>query len=187
VQTGFGRVGSHFWAFELQDVVPDIVILGKPMANGHPMGAVVTTSEVAAAFENGMEFFSSFGGNPISCVIAQSVLEAIETENMQVNALTVGNFLLEKLNQLKKRYAIIGDVRGHGLFLGIELIKNQETLEPDEATAEYIVNELRIKHKILLSTDGPFHNVLKFKPPLCFTLENANQLLNALEKVLQRL
>ena len=187
VQTGFGRVGSHFWAFELQDVVPDIVILGKPMANGHPMGAVVTTSKIAAAFENGMEFFSSFGGNPVSCVIAQSVLETIQHEKMQENALAVGNFLLEKLNELKKRYAIIGDVRGHGLFLGIELVKNRETLEPAEKEATHIVNELRIKHKILLSTDGPFHNVLKFKPPLCFSIENAKYLLQSLEKVLQGL
>ncbi|MGB1204112.1 MAG: aminotransferase class III-fold pyridoxal phosphate-dependent enzyme [Chitinophagales bacterium] len=187
VQTGFGRVGSHFWAFELQDVVPDIVILGKPMANGHPMGAVVTTNEIAMAFENGMEFFSSFGGNPVSCVIAQSVLEVIKNENMQENALIVGNFLLEKLNELKKRYCIIGEVRGHGLFLGIELIKSHKTLEPAEKEATHIVNELRIKHKILLSTDGPFHNVLKFKPPLCFTLKNAKYLLHSLESVLQKL
>ena len=99
----------------------------------------------------------------------------------------LGEKIKTRILEGAKDIDIIGDVRGHGLFLGIELIKNQETLEPDEATAEYIVNELRIKHKILLSTDGPFHNVLKFKPPLCFTLENANQLLNALEKVLQRL
>ena len=151
------------------------------------MGAVVTTSEIAAAFENGMEFFSSFGGNPVSCVIAQSVLKAIQNENMQENAFVVGNFLIEKLNELKKRYAIIGDVRGHGLFLGIELVKNHETLEPAETEATYVVNELRIQHKILLSTDGPFHNVLKFKPPLCFTLENAKYLLDSLENVLQSL
>jgi 4-aminobutyrate aminotransferase-like enzyme/Ser/Thr protein kinase RdoA (MazF antagonist)/sugar phosphate permease len=135
VQVGFGRVGTHFWAFESQGVVPDIVTLGKPMANGHPIGAVVTTPEIAASFRTGMEYFNTFGGNPVSCAIGLTVLDVIATENLQENARVVGGRLLGQLRGLRSRHALIGDVRGLGLFLGIELVVDRETREPAAAEA----------------------------------------------------
>lgn len=181
VQTGFGRIGSSFWAFESQGVVPDIVILGKPMANGHPMGAVVTTEAIAASFENGVEFFSSFGGNPVSCAIAEAVLDVIEEENLQQNALEVGTYYKSLLNKLKERHSCIGAVRGEGLFLGVELL--DAFGKPATTLAKKVKNTLREQY-ILISTDGPFDNVIKTKPPLCFTKENAAQVVAALDKAL---
>lgn len=183
VQTGFGRLGEFFWGYEMQDVVPDIVVLGKPIANGHPMGAVVTTNEIAEAFDNGMEFFSSFGGNPVSCEIAKSVLEVLEDENLQENARTVGSYYLDSLKSLQPEFHEIGDVRGAGLFIGVELIKNQE-LEPNTALAHKLKNELRNK-QILVSTDGPYDSVIKSKPPLCFTKTNVDQVIEAFAGILK--
>ena len=183
VQVGFGRAGSHFWAFELQDVVPDIVTLGKPMGNGHPMALVVTTPEIANAFHNGMEYFNTFGGNPVSCAIGKTVLDVIEKEQLQGNAAKVGKQLLQGFKQLKQKYPLIGDVRGQGLYLGIELIKNHQTLEPAAQEADYIINRMR-EHGILISTDGPLHNVLKFKPPMVITEKNADEIIAALDRIL---
>lgn len=184
VQVGFGRVGSHFWGFELQGVVPDIVTIGKPIGNGHPMGAVICTQEVADAFANGMEFFSTFGGNPVSSTIGKTVLEVIEAENLQQNALKVGQQLKEDLIALKEKHPVIGDVRGHGLFLGFELIQDLETRQPLPEVATYIANRMRT-FGILLSTDGPQHNVIKIKPPMCFSSQNVDFLINYLDKVCQ--
>jgi 4-aminobutyrate aminotransferase-like enzyme len=128
VQTGFGRAGSHFWMFETQGVVPDIVTLGKPIGNGHPLGAVVTTPEVAASFANGMEYFNTFGGNPVSCAVGLAVLDVIRDEELQQNALEVGTYLKDNLIALKSRLSLVGDVRGEGLFIGIELVRNRQTL-----------------------------------------------------------
>ena len=183
VQVGFGRVGDHFWGFELQGVVPDIVTLGKPIGNGHPLAAVVCTQEVANTFANGMEFFNTFGGNPVSCAIGRKVLEIVKTENLQRHALNLGHYLKQGLNQLKTKYPVIGDVRGHGLFLGIELIKNQNNLEPAADQASYLANRMR-EHAVLMSTDGPDHNVLKIKPPMAFNHANADFLLETLAKIL---
>src|SRR5204863_7913220 len=130
VQTGFGRAGTHFWMFETQDVVPDIVTLGKPIGNGHPMGAVVTTPAIAASFANGMEYFNTFGGNPVSCAVGLAVLDVIRHEELQQNALEVGEYLQQGLNQLKSRHSLIDDVRGQGLFVGVELVRDRQTLEP---------------------------------------------------------
>jgi ethanolamine-phosphate phospho-lyase len=174
VQTGFGRVGDRFWAYELYDVVPDMVILGKPMGNGHPMGAVVCTGEIAASFETGMEFFSSFGGNPVSCEIGLAVLEVLEEEQLQANANRVGDYLLKELRRASGS-GLIKDVRGAGLFIGIELA-DPLTGEPATEAAVNLVNLLRDKG-ILLSTDGPYNNVIKFKPPMCFSMNNAEELL----------
>jgi 4-aminobutyrate aminotransferase-like enzyme len=127
VQTGFGRLGEHFWGFESQGVVPDVVALGKPIGNGFPLGAVVTTREIAAAFDNGMEFFSTFGGNPVSCAAGLAVLEVVEEERLQERALRVGRHLALGLRRLQDRHAVIGDVRGPGLFLGVELVRDCET------------------------------------------------------------
>lgn len=183
VQTGFGRVGTHFWAFETQGVVPDIVTMGKPIGNGHPLAAVVTTPAIAASFTNGMEYFNTFGGNPVSCAIGMAVLDVIEQEQLQANALDVGSHLLHELRALMDRRPLIGDVRGLGLFVGIELVGDRETLTPAPEQAAYVANRMR-DHGILLSTDGPFHNVLKIKPPLVFTRQNADELVNALDMIL---
>ncbi len=183
VQVGFGRAGTHFWAFETQGVVPDIVTLGKPMGNGHPVAAVVTTPEIAQAFHNGMEYFNTYGGNPVSCAVGMAVLDVIESEGLQENARTVGVHLLERLRALKATSALIGDVRGLGLYLGVELVTDHDTLAPAAAQAAYICNRMR-DYGFLISTDGPLHNVLKLKPPIVFSRENADALADALEKVL---
>ncbi|KAA3624948.1 MAG: aminotransferase class III-fold pyridoxal phosphate-dependent enzyme [Bacteroidetes bacterium] len=183
VQEGFGRVGEHFWAFELQGVVPDIVTMGKPIGNGHPLAAVVTTRAVADAFANGMEYFNTFGGNPVSCAIGREVLAVIRDEKLQENAQEVGNYLKSGLNRLKEKFPIIGDVRGHGLFLGFELVKDRNTLEPAAEQAGYLSNRMR-QRSILMSTDGPYYNVLKIKPPMCFSKKDADFLLENLELVL---
>ena len=183
VQVGFGRAGSHWWAFETQDVVPDIVTLGKPIGNGHPLAAVITTAEIADAFANGMEYFNTFGGNPVSCSIGMAVLDVIENEKLQENAYRVGKHLLKGLRELMGRHPLIGDVRGLGLYVGVELVINRETLEPATEQADYVINRLR-DHGILISTDGPLENVLKLKPPLIFSRKNADMFVEVLDKVL---
>ena len=183
VQVGFGRVGTHCWGFETQGVVPDIVVMGKPIGNGHPLAAVVTTPEIAASFDNGMEFFSTFGGNPVSCAVGMAVLDVIEEEGLQANALHTGAHFKAGLERLKDKYPLVGDVRGRGLFLGVELVWDRQTLEPAAAQATYVVNRLR-EHGILMSTDGPLHNVLKIKPPLVFTQANADFVVRTLDGIL---
>jgi ethanolamine-phosphate phospho-lyase len=183
VQTGFGRLGDHFWGFEAQDVIPDMVVVGKPMANGHPMGAVICTDEIAESFSKGVEFFSSFGGNPVSCVIASTVLDVIAEEKLQENAKLVGDYYKSLFVNLQTKYKCIGDIRGGGLFLGVEVIK-EGTLEPDTKLAHLIKNKLRAQN-IMISTDGPFDSVLKTKPPLCFTKENALMVITEIDKVLE--
>jgi 4-aminobutyrate aminotransferase-like enzyme len=183
VQVGFGRVGSHFWGFETQDVVPDIVTMGKPMGNGHPLAAVATTRAIAEAFANGMEYFNTFGGNPVSCAVGSAVLDVIAEEGLQENALRVGEHLLQGLRGLMARHTLIGDVRGLGLFIGVELVRDRETLEPAAEEARYIIERMK-EAGILLSIDGPLHNVLKLKPPLVFSMEDADFLVRTLDKVL---
>ena len=186
VQVGFGRAGDRFWAFERQGVVPDILTLGKPIANGHPMGAVVTTPEIAASFVSGMEYFNTFGGNPVSCAIALAVLDVIADEQLQQQAASVGAFLQAGLRSLQKEHALIGDVRGCGLFLGVEIVKDREARTPDRIAARAIVENLK-ERQILLSTDGPDDNVLKIKPPLVFSRDNAAEFLDKLAEVLATL
>lgn len=185
VQVGFGRMGESFWGFETQDIVPDIVTLGKSIGNGHPLSVVVTSEDLSNEFNNGMEYFNSFGGNPVSCAIGHAVLKVIEEEELQKNAFRVGNELKTLLNEVKSVHDIIGDVRGKGLFLGIEIIKDLETLEPDKQVTHKIVNEMR-NRKILLSSDGPDHNVIKVKPPMVFNSSNALFLVETLDKVLSK-
>jgi len=183
VQIGFGRVGSHFWGFESENTFPDIITMGKSMGNGHPLSAVVTTKEIAQKFDNGMEYFNSFGGNPVSCAVGRTVLKIIEREKLQENAYLVGRYLIEELNDLKIRHKLIGDVRGRGLFLGIELIRDYDKMIPAASEAEQIVNDMK-DHGILISTDGPDKNVLKIKPPMIFNKNNADQLLDTLDQLL---
>ncbi|MFC2094753.1 aminotransferase class III-fold pyridoxal phosphate-dependent enzyme, partial [Bacteroidota bacterium] len=184
VQIGFGRVGTHFWGFETQGVIPDIVTLGKPIGNGHPLAAVVTTKEISDSFDNGMEYFSTFGGNPVSCAVGMAVLDVIKDEKLQDNALKVGGHLKAGLEDLKTKHALIGDVRGMGLFIGIELVVNRESLEPARDQAYYIIEKMK-ELGILLSIDGPLHNVIKIKPPLVFSESNAEFLIAKLDEVLQ--
>ncbi|XP_048382898.1 ethanolamine-phosphate phospho-lyase isoform X1 [Stegostoma tigrinum] len=189
VQVGFGRVGKHFWAFQLQgeDFVPDIVTMGKPIGNGHPMSCVVTTKEIAEAFgASGLEYFNTFGGNPVSCAIGLAVLNIIEKEDLRGNATSVGNYLMNLLKEQQAKHQLIGDVRGVGLFIGIDLVKDRKKRIPAKAEAQYVIYRLK-EEKILLSTDGPHRNVLKFKPPMCFTMENAKFLVENIDKILSDL
>jgi 4-aminobutyrate aminotransferase-like enzyme len=185
VQVGFGRVGTHFWGFETQGVIPDIVTMGKPMGNGHPLAAVVTTPEIAASFDTGMEYFNTFGGNPVSCAIGLAVLDVLEEEELQNNALVVGKLLKDELGRLQEKHPLVGDVRGLGLFIGVELVKDRVILEPAGREAAVVVESMK-DHGILISTDGPYHNVLKIKPPLVFTEANAFQLVRTLDLVLEK-
>ena len=182
VQTGFGRLGNHFWGFEMHKVIPDMVILGKPMGNTHPIGAVVTTEKIANSFANGMEFFSSFGGNPVSCAVGSKVLDILEEENLQENALVVGNYYKSELKKLQLEFSCIGDVRGQGLFLGIEFIDNKG--QPDTKIAQQLKNQLK-ENLILVSSDGPYDSIIKTKPPLCFTKENVDQVIRTIIRILK--
>lgn len=184
VQVGFGRVGSRFWGFDSEDAVPDIVTMGKPFGNGHPLGCVVTTREVARAFQTGMEYFNTFGGNPVSCAVGLAVLDVLEDEHLQENARAMGELLLEGLRSFQTRRPILGDVRGRGLFLGFEMVKDPETLEPAASEASALVNRMK-EEGVLLSTDGPLHNVIKIKPPLVFESANADFFLTRLERILE--
>jgi 4-aminobutyrate aminotransferase-like enzyme len=172
VQTGLGRIGTHFYAFEKYGVVPDVVVLGKPIGNGHPLGAVITTRAIANSFDNGMEFFSTFGGNNVSCAIGLKVLEVVQEENLQAHALKVGDRLLAGLHELNPRHEVIREIRGCGFFLGVELVH--------EAGA--VVNQMR-ERGILLGTEGPRHNVIKIRPPMPFSMEDADQLVEMLDEV----
>jgi 4-aminobutyrate aminotransferase-like enzyme/Ser/Thr protein kinase RdoA (MazF antagonist) len=183
VQVGFGRLGAHFWGFGTQGVVPDVLVLGKPMGNAFPLAAVVTTREIAASFANGMEFFSTFGGNPVACAAGLAVLDVLREENMQQNALTVGTGWLRDLRQLQAKHPLIGDVRGLGLFLGIDLVTDRGTRAPARPQASYVVNRLR-EAGILAGTDGPHHNVIKLRPPLCFTPADAARFTSAFDRIL---
>jgi len=180
VQVGCGRMGKTFWGFQLHNVIPDIITIGKPLGNGHPLAAVACTQEVANKFANGMEYFNTFGGNPVSCAIGRAVLQTIKNEKLQENALEIGNYLKKALNKLAEQYPIIGDVRGQGLFLGFELVDKE--LNPLPKKVEYLANRMK-DHGILMSVDGPQHNVLKIKPPIVFSQENADELIMRLTKV----
>lgn len=184
VQTGCGRHGTHFWAFAEHGVVPDIVTIGKPIGNGHPLGVVVTTRAIADAFANGMEYFNTFGGNPVSAAIGLEVLRVIQEEGLQQNASETGNYLLQQLRELAQQFPLIGDVRGAGLFLGFELVQDPELLSPAPAQAAYLANRMR-ELGILMSIDGPHHNVLKIKPPLVFGRRDADFLVQGLRRVLR--
>jgi 4-aminobutyrate aminotransferase-like enzyme/Ser/Thr protein kinase RdoA (MazF antagonist) len=181
VQTGCGRMGKTFWGFQLHNVVPDIVTIGKPLGNGHPVAAVACTQEVADKFANGMEYFNTFGGNPVSCAIATEVLQTVKREDLQKNALQVGEFLKNELKKLSDEFPIIGDVRGQGLFLGIELVDSK--MNPLEDQTKYLANRMK-DHGILMSVDGPAQNVLKIKPPMVFNKQNAEELIFYLEILL---
>lgn len=183
VQTGFGRLGTSMWGFEEHAVVPDIVVLGKPIGNGFPMGAVITTRAIADSFANGMEFFSTFGGSTAACAVGLAVLNVLEEEGLQENALRVGRRLLDGFEDLQDEYHVIGDVRGSGLFLGVELVRDRETREPAGAEAGFVANRFKEKG-VLLGTDGPDHNVIKLRGPMCLTEADADRVVTVFGEIL---
>lgn len=186
VQTGFGRMGSHFWAFEAHGVVPDIVVLGKPIANGYPMGAVITTRAIADSFDNGMEFFSTFGGSTAACAAGLATLCATQDEGLQAHALRVGAHLLAGLADLQAAHEIVGDVRGSGLFLGVELVQDRDRRTPATGEAAEVVMRMR-ELGVLAGTDGPHHNVIKLRGPMPLANHDADCLVAALGRALGEL
>ncbi len=183
VQTALGRLGEYFFAFEQQRVTPDIVVLGKPIGNGYPLGVVITTEEIAASFASGPEFFSTFGGSTLPCLIGREVLEIVDDEGLMRNALEVGNHLLLRLRELQASHEIMGDVRGHGLFIGVDLVENTGSRQPATAAAQYVKNRLH-ERRVLIGTEGPCDNVLKVRPPLSFDRESADLFVEILAEVL---
>jgi 4-aminobutyrate aminotransferase-like enzyme len=157
--------------------------MGKPIGNGHPLGAVVTTRTIADAFANGMEYFNTFGGNPVSAAIGHAVLDVIEDEGLQEHARVVGDRLLAGLRDVATRHEPIGDVRGAGLFVGFELVRDRSTREPDAALASELVNRAA-ERGVLLSTDGADHNVIKIKPPMVFSAADADRLVGTVDAIL---
>jgi 4-aminobutyrate aminotransferase-like enzyme len=183
VQTGLGRLGEFYWGFEQQDAHPDIVVIGKPLGNGHPLGAVVTTADIARSFDNGIEFFSTFGGSTLSCRTGAEVIRIVDEERLQENARVTGARALDGLRALQVRHAIIGDVRGIGLFIGVDLVTDCERRTPATRAAGYVVNRLR-EERILIGTEGPADNVLKIRPPLTVQAQDVDLLVATLDAVL---
>jgi len=188
VQTGFGRLGSCFWAFQYQHspedrpVVPDIVTMGKPFGNGMPLAAVVTSRKIADAFESmGVEYFNTFGGNPVCAAAGLAVLDVIESENLQEHARDVGEYLKSSFVGLQSRLELIGDVRGSGLFLGVELVRNRQTREPASEETSFLCTTLKERYSILTSIDGFHENVLVIKPPMCFSRADADEFVSCFE------
>jgi hypothetical protein len=185
VQSGFGRLGKSMWGFEIAGVTPDIVTFGKPIAAGYPMGLVVTRKEIAEKFQRNSEFFSSTGGNPVACAAANAVLQVMEDEELMLNANHLGKLLSDGIRELAGRHPMIGDVRGSGLFIGVELIKDSETLEPAATEAKSIANTLK-NEGVLIGVDGIHSNVLKIRPPMVINEHNAKFLLEKLQQVLEK-
>ncbi len=183
VQPGFGRMGENFWGYEADDFVPDIVTMGKPMGNGHPLAATVTRADILERFSSKGSYFNTFGGNPVSCAAGLAVLDVLETENLQQNALAVGQYLIDGVTELATRHENIGEIRGTGLFLGVDLVSNRETREPATELASRVVNGLR-ERGILTGSIGPADNILKLRPPMVFSSENADYFLEIVDGVL---
>jgi len=183
VQSGFGRIGSHFWAYQRQAVTPDIVVLGKPMANGHPVGAVVSSVETMTTFRNKFRYFNTFGGNPVSCAAAMAVLDELEERDLVAHAKTTGEHALKRLGALQQKYEFIGDIRGSGLVFGAEIVLHRDSREPASDLTDKVVNSMR-DNGIILSKLGRNKNTLKIRPPMPFTTENADLLFDTLDHVL---
>jgi 4-aminobutyrate aminotransferase-like enzyme len=186
VQTGFGRQGDAMWGFELHGVTPDIVCMGKPIGNGHPLGAVITRPEIIQTLVDQGIFFSTFGGNNVSCAAGMAVLDVLAREGLQENARTVGNHFRQGLRRLADKHALIGDVRGRGLLVGLELVRDHKTLEPAAPETKRVVNRMR-DLGVLTATEGPHGNVLKLRPPICFSLAQADLTIAAIDQALSEL
>ena len=186
VQPGFGRTGGQRWGFERYGVIPDLVTLGKPMGNGHPVAGVVGRSALFDQFGRQQRYFNTYGGNPVSCSAAQAVLRVLREEDLQTNARDVGDYLKHGLLELAQRHELIGDVRGEGLFIGVELVQDRDTQTPATTTAAAVVNGMR-RRQVLISATGPSANILKIRPPLVFAREHADLLLERLDATLHDL
>lgn len=184
VQPAFGRLGTHFWGYEKAEIAPDIVTLGKPMGNGHPVAGLVTSRDVMEAFREEYRYFNTFGGNPVSMAAAQEVLDVMREEGLQANAETVGTYARNGLEELASQHAIIGDVRGSGLFLGAELVLDRDSKTPAPAVTRQVVEGLR-QRGVLMNSIGIFDNVLKIRPPLSFSRDDADRMLTELSQTLQ--
>ncbi|GAA0177735.1 hypothetical protein LIER_29742 [Lithospermum erythrorhizon] len=185
VQSGFARTGSHFWGFEGHGVAPDIVTMAKGIGNGIPLGAVVTTPEIAEVLTR-RNYFNTFGGNPVCTAAGLAVLRVIEKEKLQENALTVGTYLKERLSNLKEKYEIIGDVRGRGLILGVELVTDRESKTPAKLETAQIMDRMK-ELGVLIGKGGFFGNVFRITPPLCFTKEDADFLVDVMDYSLSKM
>lgn len=186
VQVGVGRFGTHFWGFESHGVIPDIVTMGKPLGNGHPIAALVTTREIADAFDDGVKYFNTFAGNPVSCAIGTAVLDIVQGEELQQRAHEVGAYLTAKLKALQVRHPMIGDVRGHGLYMGVELIIDPVTRQPASVEAKEICEILK-DNGVFNYPTGKYDNVIKIKPPMVFSKEHADIFVTALDEALTQL
>jgi 4-aminobutyrate aminotransferase-like enzyme len=185
VQSGFGRAGE-MWGYEFVGVQPDMVTLGKPMGNGHPIAGVVASPELVNNFRTDIMYFNTFGGNPVSCAVAQAVLDVIQDEQLVKNAGDVGQYLRAGLRDLQQQHEFIGDVRGPGLFVGVELVCDRASKQPATKLAARVINKMKEK-RVLISKIGPYDNVLKIRPPIVFSRENADQLLGTLSDVFSEL
>jgi 4-aminobutyrate aminotransferase-like enzyme len=185
VQPGFGRTGTHFWGFQRQGVQPDIVTMGKPMGNGYPIGAAVTRPEILDAFCRQVGYFNTFAGSPVAAAVGQAVLDVIENEGLMRNALEVGDYLRQRLRELSRRHPAIGDVRGAGLYIGVEMTRASDG-SPQAQLATMIINALRDR-QVLIGAAGRFGDILKLRPPLCFSVAHADKLVTALDDVLTKL
>jgi alanine-glyoxylate transaminase/(R)-3-amino-2-methylpropionate-pyruvate transaminase len=185
VQTGFGRTGQHFWGFQLQGVMPDIVTMAKGIGNGVPLAAVVTTPQIASVLAKRIHF-NTFGGNPVVCAQGKAVLEVIEREKLQDNALKVGSHILAGLEKLKLKHNVIGDVRGRGLMIGVELVKDRQTKEPGKAECARVM-ELAREMGLLIGKGGLWGQTIRIKPPLCLTVADADFLLEVLDAAFTKL
>ncbi|MEY8843284.1 aspartate aminotransferase family protein [Cribrihabitans sp. XS_ASV171] len=185
VQPGFGRLGTHFWGHQKAGITPDVVTIGKPMANGHPVGGVVTSPEIMAAFRTSFRYFNTFGGNPVSAAAALATLRVVQEEGLMENARTVGDYAREGLRDLATRHDCIGDVRGSGLFFGAEMVLDRATKEPATAFTKRVANAMR-QEGVLLNFLGIHYNALKIRPPMPFSRENADMMLDTLDRVLSR-
>ena len=186
VQPGFGRTGKHFWGFAADDFVPDIVTMGKPMGNGHPIAAVVARRDLVEAFGYKGDYFNTFGGNPVSCAAALAVLDVIENENLQQNALDVGQHMIDGLWKLADEHACVGDVRGTGLFLALELVADRAQRTPATDLTRTVVNDLRDRG-VLTGSIGPDSNIIKLRPPMVLSQADADFMLATLDDSLREL
>jgi 4-aminobutyrate aminotransferase-like enzyme len=186
VQAGFGRLGSHLWGHQKLGVVPDIVTLGKPMGNGHPLAAVIARADLVNAFAGRNMYFNTFGGNPVSAAVGMAVLDVLEDERLVENAVSVGNYTIARLAQLAKRHALIGDVRGAGLFFAVELVSDRKAKTPAAAETKRLVNLMR-EHGVLISRIGLYDNILKIRPPMPFSTQHADLLVDTLDAVMAAL
>lgn len=186
VQGGFGRTGRYMWGHQYYGVVPDLVTLGKPMANGHPVSGVVGRADLMQKFASQVMYFNTFGGNPVSCAAANAVLDVIEKEKLQENARNVGDYVVAGLERLKQRHGLIGEVRGKGLFFAVDLVRDRRSREPAGAEAKRVINAMR-ERGVLISRIGPKDNILKIRPPMPFKPEHADLLLATLDEVLTAL